>query len=113
MTFRVAVFAVVLVAGLLSSAAAESSSQMSSPNGDYTVRILDKKLPGADFYFGDQTIALYHGRKLLSQFPTTGFLLHAYWSPECEFRCSKQSARTRGRLPLGVFPARRKGDSAA
>jgi hypothetical protein len=58
---------------------------MSSPGGDYAIRILDKKLPGADSVFGDETIALYHGRKLLSHYPTTGYLLQAYWSANGSF----------------------------
>ena len=56
-------------------------SELRSPDGVYSVRILDKRLPGADRIFGDQTLVLYHSRKVLSQFPTTGYLLRAYWSP--------------------------------
>jgi len=85
MALRISICAAVLVANLSSVMAAEALSEMPSPHGDYTIRILDKKLPGADFYFGDQTIALYHGRKLLSQFPTTGYLLQAYWSANGSF----------------------------
>ena len=64
--------------------AAEPPSQLRSPNGEYTIRILDQKLPGADPDFS-VSIAVYHGGKLLSQFPTIGFLTAAHWSPDGRF----------------------------
>jgi hypothetical protein len=60
-------------------------TEIHSTDGQYSVRILDTQLPGADDLFGDRTIAIYRGEEQLSVFPTTGWLGDAYWSPNGQF----------------------------
>ena len=85
MSARVFIAISIVIATATLSAQDTVPSELRSPTGAYKVRMLDRKLPGADFYFGDQTIAIYHGRQLLSQFPTTGFLMSAAWSSDGRF----------------------------
>src|SRR5438309_2256727 len=84
MNLRVGIFSAALLTATNTFAAAELPSELRSATGEYSIRILDKKLPGADPDFGD-TIAVYHRDKLLSEFSTIGYLSAAYWSRDGRF----------------------------
>ena len=70
----------------LSSAAIAAQDQppqeLYSPNHGYSVRILSSALPGADPYDGFFTIAVCRDEQYMAKYPTVGFLLDAFWSPD-------------------------------
>jgi hypothetical protein len=45
------------------------------------VKIVNSALPGADPYTGFFTLVLQNQGKILSEYPTIGYLLNAFWSP--------------------------------
>src|SRR6266536_3613140 len=77
----------VLVAGsvVLSLTLAKSAAEpfeLASPDGLYTLTIIDKQLPHADPVVGNLTLVLSRGHQVLSKAPTTGYLIDAMWSSE-------------------------------
>lgn len=58
------------------------SSELTSPNGAYTVRILKRALATADRIMGDSTLTISKDRHVLLEVPTTGYLIDALWSPD-------------------------------
>jgi hypothetical protein len=60
-------------------------SEISSPDGMYSVRILDTALPGSDPYRGFYTLELLRRGTVLSKHATEGYLLEAFWSSDGKF----------------------------
>lgn len=59
--------------------------ELFSPNHRFSIKLLHKALAGfdaADFCF---TLAVYDRERCLSEFPTVGYLLEAFWSPDGEY----------------------------
>jgi hypothetical protein len=56
-----------------------------SPDQRYSVRILDSALPGADPYDGFFTIAVRNGHEYIAKYPTIGYLIDAFWSPDRKY----------------------------
>jgi hypothetical protein len=83
---RVFVLAGALTATLFSSAATAAEdtppAEIYSPNHRFSVRILQSALPGSDPDNGFFTIGIRHDRRYLAKYPTIGFLLDAFWSPD-------------------------------
>jgi len=75
--------------GILSSAANaaenEPPEELYSPDHRYSVRILHSGLPGADPYDGIFTIAVRSGQQYIAKYPTIGYLLEAFWSPDGKY----------------------------
>jgi len=71
-------------AASLTATAADSEppAELCSPDHRYCVTILDSALPGADPDNGFFTIAVRSGRQFITKYPTIGFLLDAFWSPD-------------------------------
>jgi len=70
----------------VSAAAWAPPSVITSPDGQYSIRMLDEKpLTSGHPYDYDRTIALFHLDQPISRFPTLGFLLDAHWSPDAKF----------------------------
>lgn len=63
----------------------EPPREIESPNHQYSVRMLDHALPGygpdRDFF----TIAVRHGNRDVAKYPTEGYLLEAFWSPDGKY----------------------------
>jgi hypothetical protein len=72
--------AIVALAGF-SQAQEEPPNELYSPDHRYSVTILQTALPGSDPYGGFFTIAVRHGKRGLSKYPTEGYLIDAFWSP--------------------------------
>ncbi|MGH8095289.1 MAG: hypothetical protein ACREIF_17785 [Chthoniobacterales bacterium] len=62
-----------------------SLDELRSPDGKFSVRVVDTPLPGADPDFGNRTIVVYKGKSILSRYPTTGHLLDGHWSPDGKY----------------------------
>jgi hypothetical protein len=71
-------FSALLVGGEYSVA---QSSELASPNGDYTVQIVSRPLPHADSVTGDSILVLLERGRPIIKVPTTGYLINAIWSP--------------------------------
>jgi hypothetical protein len=86
---RSVMLAAAAVVAFLSSSAIpaedEPPAELSSPNQRYSVRILDSALPAADSYNGFYTIAVRSGQQYIAKYPTIGFLLDAFWSPDGKY----------------------------
>jgi hypothetical protein len=59
--------------------------ELSSPSQRYSVRILHSALPGSDPYEGFFTIAVRCGKQYVAKYPTEGYLLEAFWSPNGKY----------------------------
>jgi len=59
--------------------------ELYSPDGRHSVRILGSALPGADPYDGFFTIAVCSGKQYVAKYPTEGYLLDAFWSPNGKY----------------------------
>jgi hypothetical protein len=59
--------------------------ELYSADKRYSVRILHSVLPGADPYDGFFTIAVRSGQQYIAKYPTIGFLLDAFWSPNGKY----------------------------
>jgi hypothetical protein len=80
--------AIALVAFLSSSAIAAEDKppeELSSPDHRYSVRILHSALAGADPYEDFFTIAIRSGQQYIAKYPTVGFLLDGFWSPDGKY----------------------------
>ena len=55
------------------------------PDHQYSVTILQSALADSDPYDGFFTIAVRHGKQNLSKFPTEGYLIDAFWSPDGKY----------------------------
>ena len=60
-------------------------AELCSPDQRHCVTILDSALPGADLDDGFFTIAVRSGQQNIAKYPTMGFLLDAFWSPDGKF----------------------------
>jgi hypothetical protein len=56
--------------------------ELYSPDKRYSVTILHSALPGSDPYNGFFTIAVRSGKRDLGKYPTQGYLIDAFWSPD-------------------------------
>ncbi|SRR6266436_3422163 len=56
-------------------------SYVLSPDKNFSVKIIDSALPAADPYTGFCTLVLEHHGKVVSEYPTIGYLLNAFWDP--------------------------------
>lgn len=85
-SMRMFVVAAVLTATLSFSAASapedKPPAEIYSPSHRFSVRILQSALPGSDPDNGFFTIAIRHDGRYLGKYPTIGFLLDAFWSPD-------------------------------
>jgi hypothetical protein len=90
-TFAVSrsVFAFLLTVALNSESFAASiappPSEISSPDGAYSVRILNTALPGSDPNRGFYTLELLRRGTVLSKHATEGYLLEAFWTSDGKF----------------------------
>jgi dipeptidyl aminopeptidase/acylaminoacyl peptidase len=57
-------------------------SELCSPSQVFCVEIVAKALPQSDPYEGLYTIVVSRHRRVISQYPTEGYLLDALWSPD-------------------------------
>jgi hypothetical protein len=57
-------------------------SEISSPDRRFSVKIIDRVMPGADSYTGFFTLVLQQHDNILSEHPTIGYLMNAFWSPD-------------------------------
>lgn len=62
-----------------------SPAELYSPDQRYSVRILHSALPGSDPYEGFFTIAVRNGQQYVAKYPTEGYLLEAFWSPNGKY----------------------------
>lgn len=67
-----------------SVAQSEPPKKISSPDGKYTVQIVDKALPGADS-LDDFTLIISGNGKALVKVPTYGYLTAAHWSSDGKY----------------------------
>ena len=86
---RLFVLAAVVIATFSSSAAGAAEDtppkEIYSPDHRYSVRILESALPGSNPDNGFFTIGIRNGQKYLAKYPTIGFLLDAFWSPDKKY----------------------------
>jgi hypothetical protein len=78
---RLAFILVLFVFGLAQQGAGQSS-ELTSPDGRYTVEIIDRQLPHADSWMGDSTLVLSSSGPVILRIPTTGYLIDALWSSD-------------------------------
>jgi hypothetical protein len=77
-----ALFALVIIAlAGFSRAQGGPPTELYSPDHRYSVTILQTALPGSDPDEGFLTIAVRHGKQDVSKYPTEGYLIDAFWSP--------------------------------
>lgn len=69
----------------LTTHSSAQASELTSPNGRYTLRIVEKSLPHADPVYGNATLVLSKRDRTLSKVPTTGYLISALWSPDGKY----------------------------
>jgi hypothetical protein len=75
--------ALAILAPMLNSIAQEKPpDELYSPDKRYSVTILHSALPGSDPYNGFFTIAVRSGKRDLAKYPTQGYLIDAFWSPD-------------------------------
>jgi hypothetical protein len=74
---------------LLSSAAIAAEDKLPeelySSDQRFSVSILHNALPGADPYDGFFTIAVRSGQQYIAKYPTMGYLIDAFWSPDGKY----------------------------
>ncbi len=79
--------AIALVA--LSSAAIaaedEPPAELCSVDRQHCITILHSALPGSDPYNGFFTIAVRRGQQYMAKYPTIGYLIDAFWSPDTKY----------------------------
>jgi len=63
----------------------ELPNELYSSDHQYSVTILQSALADSDPYDGFFTIAVRHGKQNLSKFPTEGYLIDAFWSPDGKY----------------------------
>jgi hypothetical protein len=56
--------------------------ELYSPDQRHSVRILHSALPGSDPDEGFFTIAVRNGKRYVAKYPTEGYLIDAFWSPD-------------------------------
>jgi hypothetical protein len=59
--------------------------ELYSPDHRYSIRILHSALPGSDPYNGFFTIAVLNGQQYVAKYPTEGYLIDAFWSPDGKY----------------------------
>jgi len=59
--------------------------ELYSPDHRYSITILYSALTGADPYDGFFTIAVRSGQQDIAKYPTMGFLIDAFWSPDGKY----------------------------
>lgn len=70
---------------VLSRHSAAQQSELTSPNGQYNIRIVYQSLPHADPIYGDCTLVLSKRERAILKLPTTGYLINAFWSPDGKY----------------------------
>jgi hypothetical protein len=60
-------------------------AEIYSPGKKYSVTLTHNAGPGSDYNRGSFTLKLLANGKAISQFPTEGYLLGAYWSPDGKY----------------------------
>jgi hypothetical protein len=84
--FSIALAACLALAFSSASVAQEKApEELYSPDQHYSVRILQTALPGADPDEGFFTIALRRGKQYIATYPTMGYLIDAFWSPDTKY----------------------------
>ena len=73
---------VTLIARPELSAESQPPRELFSPDGKHSVKMLETALPGSDPDDGFLTLTVRAGERILSQFPTEGYLIDAFWSPD-------------------------------
>ena len=83
-TFKRLVAGMLLVFLALPTSAEHQTSlkELSSFDGRYTIKILQSPLSGSDPVDGFFTLVICDGQHVLSRYPTEGYLLSAFWSPD-------------------------------
>jgi hypothetical protein len=75
-----------VLAPMLNSIAQEKPpEELYSPDKRYSIRILHSALPGSDPSNGFFTIAVRGGKQDLAKYPTQGYLIDAFWSPDGKY----------------------------
>jgi len=86
---RAVVLAFVALSASLSlapiAAADNPPDELYSPDHRYSITILHSALTGADPYDGFFTIAVRSGQQDIAKYPTMGFLIDAFWSPNGKY----------------------------
>lgn len=70
---------------ILTKHGAAQPSELTSPNGRYTVEIIDHQLPHADSVVGNLTLVLFRREHAILKTPTTGYLIDALWSSDGKY----------------------------
>jgi hypothetical protein len=81
----VVIASTVLIPAIKSVAQDEPPEELFSSDQRYSVRILHSALPGSDPYDGFFTIAVRSGQKYVAKYPTEGYLIDAFWSPDGKY----------------------------
>lgn len=63
----------------------QAAAQLKSPNQTASVEIVETPLPGADPREDFFTLILRRDGRIISRFPTYGYLLDAYWSSDMNY----------------------------
>jgi len=78
--------ALAILAPALNGVAQEKPpEELYSPDKQYSVRILHSALPGSDPDEGFFTIVVRNGKHDLAKYPTEGYLIDAFWSPDGKY----------------------------
>ena len=73
----------VLASAVNSIAQEKPPDELYSPDQRYSVKILHSALPSSDSpYDGFFTIAVLSGKQYIGKYPTEGYLIDAFWSPD-------------------------------
>ena len=75
----------ILALAVNSIAQEKPPEELFSPDKRYSVTILHSALPGSDPYNGFFTIAVRNGKQDLGSYPTQGYLIDAFWSPDGKY----------------------------
>ena len=74
-------FCLLLVLFILTEDSSAQPAELTSPNGRYSLRIVEQSLPHADLVYGNSTLVLSKRDRAITKVPTTGYLISAVWSP--------------------------------
>ena len=73
---------IILLGAVILPAQEEPPKKLDSPDGTYSVRIIEEALPGADENIDFFTLILSKDGKEVAKMPTFGYLISAEWSPD-------------------------------
>ena len=75
-------FFVLLVLFIFSKDSSAQPTELTSPNGRHSLRIMEQSLPHTDLVYGNSTLVLSKRDRAITKVPTTGYLISALWSPD-------------------------------